>query len=386
MIGYQERFNIPQTIQKGLHMFKRSHFLSRTLLLSAIVLLPGCNPFSWVKEKVTGSCSCGCETEDVKLEGLDPELLKEAVVMIDGSTAVTGKDVEAQLKMIFSAQPAFKDMLPYLQKEQRDQIFNQIIESLAMEKIMERWVKESGTDKQEEFAKNAQRVHKAVDHDLRLRAFENEILKGIAASEEDAKNYYNTQRSLEPMFQRPPFASAVGGVKSEGFEVDEKDAAKLLAKAKTGDFQKVAADAKKAVINFGMVNASSFIDPELRTKILSITKFPSVELIKGSDGKWRIVKIHSKKETAYAPFEQVKDAVKQVLMQKKFTDAYTKKMAELKNAYKVEVKKEYVAKREEAMKKAEAAKAAEKKEEPKVADATKAPAVEAPKAAQPQKS
>lgn len=381
MIGYQERFNIPQTIQKGLHMFKRSHFLSRTLLLSAIVLLPGCNPFSWVKEKVTGTCSCGCETEDVKLEGLDPELLKEAVVMIDGSTAVTGKDVEAQLKMIFSAQPAFKDMLPYLQKEQRDQIFNQIIESLAMEKIMERWVKESGTDKQEEFAKNAQRVHKAVDHDLRLRAFENEILKGIAASEEDAKNYYNTQRSLEPMFQRPPFASSVGGVKSEGFEVDEKDAAKLLAKAKTGDFQKVAADAKKAVINFGMVNASSFIDPELRTKILSITKFPSVELIKGADGKWRIVKIHSKKETAYAPFEQVKDAVKQVLMQKKFTDAYTKKMASLKDAYKVEIKKEYVAKREEAMKKAEAAKAAEKKEEPKVADATKAPAAEAPKAA-----
>lgn len=382
MIRYQERFNIPQTIQKGLHMFKRSQFLSYTLLLSAVVLLPGCNPFSWVKEKVTGSCSCCGETDDSKVEGVDPELLKEAVVMIGDSTAVTGKDVEAQLKMIFSAQPAFKDMLPYLQKEQRDQIFGQIIESLAMEKIMERWVKESGTEKKEEYAKNAARVHKAVDHDLRLRAFENEILKDIKSTEEDAKEYYNTKRALEPMFQRQPFATSVGGVNAEGFEVVEAEAAKLLAKAKMGDFKQVAKDAKKAVLNFGMVNASSFIDPELRTKILSVTKFPSVELIKGADGKWRIVKMSGKKETAYAPFEQVKDAVKQVLMQKKFTDAYTKKMAELKDAYKVEIKKDYIAKREESMKKAEAAKAAEA---PK-ADAVKAPAAEAPKAAQPQKS
>lgn len=368
-------------------MFTRSQFLSRSLLLSAAILLPGCNPFSWVKEKMTGSCSsCNHEAEEVKVEGLDPELLNEAVIKIDGSTAVTGKDVEAQLKMIFAAQPAFKDMLPYLQKEQRDQIFGQILESLAMEKIMERWIKESGTEQQEEFRKNAQRVHKAVDQDLRLRAFENELLKGIAVTEADAKEHYSTKRDMEPMFQRQPFATSTGGVNAEGFEVSDKEGASLLAKVKTGDFKQVAKDAKKAVINFGMVNASSFIDPELRTKILSITKFPSVELIKGSDGKFRIVKISGKKETVYAPFEQVKDAVKQVLMQKKFTEKYNEKMKELKDTYKVEVLKEYIAKREEAMKKAEAAKAAEKKEEPKVADAAKAPAQAEAKVAQPQKS
>lgn len=341
-------------------------FLSRALLLSTIALLPACKPFDWFKGE---GCGCCAETEELKIEGIDPEILKEAIVTFDEKPVITGTDFERNFQALIETQPIIKEMLPSMPQEQQDQIFGQILDSFAMEKIMRRWVKESGTDQQAEFKKNARRAHELLDRDLALRAFENELSKNIVLTDAELSDYYQKQQATDPAFQRAPFATTPGGVKAQGFEAADEKEAKMLA-AKVGDFATIAKDAKKKLVDFGPVNASSFIDPEVKARILSAQKFPSTEVVKGMDGKYRVVRIISKKEGVYAPFEKVKDHVKAMMMQKKFGEMFNKKIEELKETYKVKIDKSYIEKR----KKKPAA------EEPKPVEAAPAvaPAAEKP--------
>lgn len=360
-----------------------SKFLSRALLISALALLPACKPGEWFGAKEHGS-SCGCghaHDEELKLEGINPAILKETVVSFEGKPVVSGEDYERNFQQILQAQPALKDMLPYIPEEQQDQMFGQMAESMALEKLMLRWVKDSKLDQDAEYRRNAKRVHEAVDRDLALRAFENELLKEIVITDDEGKKFYDENKATDAALQRPPFALAQGGVKAQGVEfANEKEAREFAIKAKVGDFAKLAKDAKKTPNDYGSVNQQSFIDNNVKSKILEATKFPSVEVVKGTDGKFRVVKIAGKQEPKYADFEKVKDQIKQVLTGKKFNDLYTKKMAELKDKYKVEINKDYVNLRKPAKPAAEEAKPelAEGKELAPAAPATAAPANAAP--------
>jgi peptidyl-prolyl cis-trans isomerase C len=321
-----------------------SKFLSRALLISALALLPACKPGEFFGSKEHADCGCGhAHDEQLKLEGVNPAILKETVVSFEGKPVVTGEDYERNFQQILQAQPALKDMLPYIPEEQQDQMFGQMAESMALEKLMLRWVKDSKLDQDAEYRRNARRVHEAVDRDLALRAFENELLKEIVITDDEAKKFYDENKATDAALQRPPFALAQGGVKAQGVEFsNEKDAKEFAIRAKVGDFAKLVKDVKKTINDYGTVNQQSFIDNNVKSKILETTKFPSVEVVKGTDGKFRVVKISGKQEPKYAEFDKVKDQIKQVLTGKKFNDLYTKKMADLKEKYKVEINKDYV--------------------------------------------
>ncbi len=318
-------------------------FLSLALLVSAIILLPACT--GWFSKE--GGCGCShAEKDDLKVEGVNPAALKETVISFEGKPVVTGEDYERNFQQIVQGQPALKDMLPYIPEVQQDQMFGQMLESMALEKLMLRWVKDNKLDQEPEYRKNAQRVHEAVDRDLALRAFESELLKEIVITDDEAKKFYDENKATDQMLPRPPFVVSQGGVKAQGFETaNEKEAQDLAAKAKAGDFTQVAKAAKKSISDYGAVNAQSFIDNNVKDKILAATKFPSIEVVKGTDNKYRVVKIASKSDTKYADYDKVKDALKQTLTGKKFNELYNKKMAELKDKYKVEINKEYVQKR-----------------------------------------
>jgi hypothetical protein len=323
-----------------------TRFMSRALLLSAVAMLPACKPFEWGKGK--GGCSCPHEAEEeLKLEGIEPSALRETVVSIEGKPAVTGEDYERSFQIILENQPALKDMLPYIPEEQKDQMFGQLLEGMAMEKLMQRWVKDSGIENQPEYRRNAKRVHEAVDRDLALRAFENELLKEIKISDEEARRYYLENRTTDPMFQRPPFLIAPGGVKAKAIEVsNEKEARDLADKARKSSLAAAAKEIKKQVTDYGLVNPHSFIDADVKSKILETTNFPSIEVIKGSDGKYRVVEVISKQEPKYAePDAHVIEAAKQVLTSKRYSELSAQRLAELKDKYKLEVHKDYIQKR-----------------------------------------
>lgn len=334
-------------------MTQRSrHFLSQMLLLSAVAFLPGCKlPFGGSQQEA-GCASCGHSAavveEEIAFPGIEPGLLEETVVSFEGKPAAVGRDYEKNIQMIMEAQPALKDMLPYIPEEQQKEMFSQILDAMALEKVMLRYIKDEGIDQTTEFRKNAIRVHEAVDRDLALRAFENELLKEVIVTDDEIRKYYDENRTTEPVFQRPPFLITAGGVKAKGFEAaDEKEAQELAEKVKQGKFAQVAKEAKKSVVDYGLVNQQSSLDKELKNKIVGATG-ATTEVVKGADGKYHVLSIATPQETKYADVDQVKDSIKQVITGKKFNELHSKRMDELKKKYKVEVNKDYLQKRKKA--------------------------------------
>ena len=331
---------------------RRSYrFISRVLLLPAIALLPGCD-LPWTtggkKKEECPLCWHGAQVadEEIKVEGIEPGVLKETIISFDGKPVATGEEFERNIQMMMEAQPALKDMLPYIPQDQQDQIYTQVLETMGLEKLMQQYNKDSGVAESAEYQKNARRVHEAVDRDLALRAFENEISKQIEVTEDEAKKFYQDNRTSEPIFQRPPFLTKAGGIKAKGFEVaTEKEAKDLAEKARKQSFTTVAKDAKKTIVDYGLVNQHSFLDTNVKNEILSATQFPTIKVVKGTDNKYRVVDVVSRQEPTYAEPDKVADTAKEVLKGKKFNERSTQKINELKEKYKMQVNKDYVQKR-----------------------------------------
>lgn len=334
-------------------MYKRFSpqlMLSATLLFSALVFLPACNPFDWFKSH---QCT-DCVTHAPEENPIDAALAHEVVVSLEGKPLVTGAEYEQCVELLMHSQPEFKDLMAFMNEEQKDQMCNNILESLATERLIVKWVKDQGVDQTPEYQENARRAHDAVDRDLAIRSFQAEVAKNISFTDDEARSWYTKNRE-RLMYQ--PFVTMLGGVKAQGFSVaTEKEAKDLEGKAqKAGaDFAKVAQDAKQKVTDFGLVNVqSSTVPMPVRRQLMGMKKVPTVEVIKEADNKWWIVKASSKQEPTFAEFEAVKPAVMERMKEERFMDLVTKKINELKEKYHITIHKEYLQKRKKAEKKPE---------------------------------
>lgn len=326
---------------------------TRYLSLALLTLLPACS----LTEMFKGNDSC-CGGSHHAAENAKPE---DAVILFNGKAVVTKEEFENQLRTLEESQPALKQLLAQWPADQQEQLFAQIAESLAAEQLILKHVETSGMDKTAEYKDNAEKMHKAVERNLKVNMFQNDLVKSVSISDSEAKNFYEENRDKQAVFKRPPFVTSLGGVKAEGFvAANEKEANDLGVKAKKGTFAVVAKEAKKAVTNYGVVNAqSTSVDSAVRMKVSGM-KPGSVEVIKGSDNKWYVVKATGTQQSHYANFDAVKDAVKEVMMSDKVGALYAKTMAELKDTYQVTVDTDYLKSLVKAQKATEPAEKVEK--------------------------
>lgn len=299
--------------------------VSQALLISSIFLLPACKPLDWFKD------TSGSDKPHVGRE--------EVVVTFNGKTMVSGSDFEKNIELLIQAQPIFQQMLPSMPAEQQAQIYNQIAETMAAERMMIEDVKRKGLDKTAEYKNNARQIHDAVDRDLAVRAFQNELIKEISITDAQAEQFYNENRDKNAAFKRPPFTAMAGGVNARGITFPTEQAAKdFLAQAKKSDFTAAAQQANKPITD--LTNA---VDPKIKSAVTGMKKFPALEVVKSSDNKFWVVE--GKQDGQLAGFAQIKDAVKEVMMGEKFNEVYSKKMADLKSELNVVVNKDYIANR-----------------------------------------
>lgn len=323
------------------------HFLSIGLLLS-LAFLPGCKITDWIKEKF--GCTNCVETTGMRSEagssfggGSDKNASQEVVVTIGGTPAVTPDDLNKSLQLLMQTQPALQQVLPYMAEDQQLQLFQQIVENLANERVAAEWVKRQGLDKTAEYQETARMVHEAVDRDLAARTYQAELIKKIEINDAQAKKYYEENKDKNPYFKRAPFVTGMASAQAQSvlFE-SEKDAQDFLAKAKK-DFDAAAKEAKKSVKNLGQITAQSDIDNALKAKILN-AKANSVEIIKGLDGKFYVVKIAQRQEPQAVPFAEVADKVKELMLSERFQDLFMKEIDKLKKEYGVTINQDYVKK------------------------------------------
>lgn len=326
----------------------QNKFMSVALLVTCIAFLPGCKIADWIKERFgCTNCVTSMGSSDVAGGSLtgptDKNISQEVIVTIGGKPSVTADDFHKSLQLLMQTQQALQQVLPFMAEDQQLQLFQQIAENLAAERVAAEWVHRQGLDKTPEYQETARMVHDAVDRDLAARTFQAELVKKIDITDAQAKKYYEENKDKNPYFKRPPFTSGSASAKASGIVFDsEKDAQDFLAKAKK-DFDAAAKENRKTIKDFGQVTAQSDIDNALKAKILN-GKAPSVELIKGLDGKYYVVKIISKQEPQVAPFAEVNDKVKELMLSEKFQELFTKEIEKLKKEYGVTINQDYVKK------------------------------------------
>jgi len=332
--------NISVTVflyEEGISMKNISNkfFVSSAIVLAALLLMPACDWFGGESKSETGKV---CKTG-------------EAVIKLGGETVLTTDDFKNYLEMYKVAQMQqmpgmdFDAMLAQLPEEQQRMYYNGILEMQLNGALISKCVVDNRWHKAEEYEKNLNMMRDELQKKLEQDEFVKRLSSSSAPSDKDAEKYYKENRATNQYMQQEQFLVKQAGV--NGFAVKAKDEAQ--AKALVASATANARGLKKAAEAMGLkaddlgvvTYQSAKPDRTIAMKIATAQKFPTVDMVKSGDA-WYVYEAASKKEAEYAPFAQVKELVKQVMQQDTLVKEYTKKIAELKEQYKVDVNTPFI--------------------------------------------
>lgn len=300
--------------------------ISIVLLLSSIVLLPGC----WLKDKL------GLNKNEAVVESVGTG---QVLATINGKPLLTVDEFEKQFKNLIEKHP-YGAMLA--QMEGLDKKF---FEGLVAQKVITQYVKDNKIDQSAEYK---QQLDSLIQM-LNMQFFQKEHAPKV--SDAEMREFY--EKNKETM---PEAILSRGGVTANGVSfTNEADAKAFVEKAKGNGASKSASlekFAKEANIgdkfrDFKMVNATSPVEPVLREKISEIKKFPTIEIIKVADNNYYVVQALSKEEPKYRNFDEVKSALEQRLAAKKQEEVLEKAIEQLKKDYNVVVHEDFFNKKAE---------------------------------------
>ena len=295
------------------------------VVLAAIALLGGCD---MLKKGVS-------EKKQVSA----PAEVKEGIVLlsIDNEPAITDVDFNKNLSQMLQVNPYFRgasaDSLP---KALKRKFFDELIK----QELIVAWAEKQNIAKDAEFEKAYQEMINLVKRSLLVQRFETKMFEEIKVSDSEVKDYFEKNKDK--------FVKEQGGVTVEGVKFDnDVKAVDFYAKAKANmsNFKKLATtEDKEKYKNFGRVDenqqAAVSIPKEIKTKILSLTKFPAVEKITSGKDIW-VVYFSDKKNTVYLNFDEVKEQLEAMIKNNKFREIVNKKIDELRSQFTLNVNEDY---------------------------------------------
>jgi len=292
------------------------------LALVPVLFLSGCKWFGDKKE--------AAKPADPTYKTTD---LKEGVLAVwgDGTPLLTQKEFDEVLDFAMKEQPELQGLaeafLPMLKKN----LFN----TLVTQKIISKWVEKNNIDKTEEYKAKLKKGIEAITLRINVDYFSKQFDHDPTPA--DLKDYYEKNKDRVALVSK-------GGIKAAGVKFDSQADAKAFltkAKAKIADFEKLAkADEKlaKNLQDFNYVNKDSRqLVKALRDKILALTAFPTVILVKADDNTFWVVKATEKTEDKYRMFDELKEQIENMVRQTKQNEEAMKKLEGLKAEYGVKV-------------------------------------------------
>jgi len=306
-------------------------FIKIALLVTPLALLPGCGAVDWIKEKLGGgSADAGVAVKaESKEAGAAAEPMSgEVLATMNGKPVVTVSGLKQQMNQLMEENPQLKSVLPFMPDVEQN-----VFKSMVSQEVVNRYVVENKIKEKDEYRKDKERAEKALENALNYKYFA--LANPVKITEAEVKNFYETYKNSIPelMISR-------GGVQATGVAFDKEAGAKtFFEKVKGGkaDFAKAAKEAGMGdkVRDFKLVNAQSVgIDPVLRNKIVSTTKFPSVDMLKAGEQYW-VVAVTAKEDAKYRPFEQVKADIEREVEKQKRMEVFEQQIGKLKTEYKV---------------------------------------------------
>lgn len=289
--------------------------ISAALVISSLLLLPGCD---WFKSKL------GLDKSSAANDG------SAVLATMNGKPLLTANEFETQFKNFIEKHP-YGAMLAQMEGVER-----KMFDGILSQKLMSAWVTENGIDKTQEYKESLDQLVQF----LNARFFQ--MKHPVATSEADTRDFYNKNKE-----NMPEAIMSRGGINASAVSFSkEADAKAFLEKAKNvkGTLEKLAKESNLGdkYRDFKAVNPTSIgIDAGLKDKILAFKKIPTVELVKVNDSTYYVVSATSKDEPKYRSFEEVKASIEQRLNQQKQEQALEKEVEKLKKDYNVKIDESY---------------------------------------------
>lgn len=322
-------------------LFSRT-FINAGLLLSTIILLSSCAPLDWIKNKM-GCESCSSGADHGASRG-------EPLLSINGKPAITVEGFEDFWNTYLESNPqaaAYASFYPNV----RHEMFKNNLVPLEVAKA---WVKAEGKDKDSEYQKKIRKQQEFLESFTALEMLKDHVIKNIDTSDEALNNFYNENREKVSIFQQAPFMKSPVSMKAQVVQfTDEKQAKDFLEKAekKDANFASLAKAANKTIKDVDSVQTKD-LDPVVRAKLKDMNT-GDVTLVTSGKNQFKVVKVVSKQDATYAQFEEVKgepevkEAVKQAIVQIQGSELFGKKLEELKEKFNVKEHTEFFDKERE---------------------------------------
>lgn len=327
-----------------------SKVLYSTAVVAALLAVPGCGFLNQSTDELSDCQTCKITND--KLEGerqtqidAQPELTGDVLVSIAGKPVMTAESFEKDLVIIAEANPQVKQLLE-LFPDIKDKIF----EGLLNQQIIDVYVDKNKLNETNDYKKQLENIVKSAKQMLNDSVF-TKTIASVTVSDSEARNYYEKNKS-----SIPELIISRGGVMSKGVSFADEEKARAFAqraKTKPADFEALAKEEGLAANfkDFKLVNAESIaLDGAVRNKLLTLTTFPAVETVKGSDGMYWVVAATGKEEAKYQPFEQIVEGLKQAMLQEKQHEVKQSKLDALKKEYNVQINQVYFEKNKEQQK------------------------------------
>lgn len=303
-------------------MKSSSHLISGffTGFCAILLLFPGCSPSVSEEKK-----------ENSKKEISSTDSQDIILATIDGKPLLTYQEFQSFIDRIDDAQPGVKSKLA-----EQPQLEGQIFNGLVDQKIVEHWLDVSGISQSKEYQDTKQQCIELCMMQLAQQKFEESVIKEFEASESDARDYYEKNKKQ--------FIKKQGGVKAKEVTFSDETAAKeFLSKAKAApkNFDSLAQEAGKTVIDLGTVNKENkALDKAITSKLTTITKVPSIDLVKVGN-EYHVINSTKKLDDEYEKFDEIKSIVKQIVDFDVIPQKMQDKMQKLKKDYKLTINKDY---------------------------------------------
>lgn len=298
-----------------------------SLLILTLVILPGCAPLDWIKKQFNNDDTIVTQPENKA--GGSASNMDEVLISMDGQPVVTMANLEEDYKQVIEERPELKGLEPYVKAN--------LLQGLVTQAIVDRYVKENDIQNSAAYKKDLANMTERLTRVLNVKFFRD--AHPVEIKEADVKEYYEKNKETFPdlIVERGGIATVAASFEKEA------DAKAFLAKAKAApkDFEKLTKDAanKAKFFDFKLVNAQTpEVDPSIKNAIADLKKFPDVQMVKAANNTYWVLNATSKKDSKYRPFDdQVKDGLRQYMVQEKQMEVMEKEMAQLKDKYKVVV-------------------------------------------------
>ena len=309
-------------LRKGL---VKIHLTKGIFALSMLVFLPQCELF---KSSPSEQESAPSDAQPISGSVLSGEVL----LTIDGTPRVTVDRFENYVATVLEAQPQLKQLIALMPDAELE-----LFKNMANEELLQAWVSKNKIDQSESYKKELQMIQDFGKRQLAIKYFQEK--HPMQVSEAEVRKYYDENKN-----SIPELMVSRGGITANVIEFSKpENAQEFYAKVKDAkaDFVQAARDAKLPMKEIKEISEMSFdVEGPVREKVVTIKKFPAVELITGKDKTW-VVKVIGKQEPQYVPFEQIQERLAAFLQQQKMAEMFIKEIEKLKGEFTVVENKDY---------------------------------------------